>query len=391
MQVCVRKLGKVLDGLTAEAKERLLSYRWPGNYQELQNVLERAVVLSHGTQLEIPDELLSEGPKLGSYTLVRQLGSGAMGDVWLARHALLARPAAVKIIRKQALSGHPEQQNVLRKRFEQEAKATALLRSPHTVDLYDFGITEDGVFYYVMEYLEGLDLDTLVERFGSLPPERAVYLLLQATDSLSEAHNKDLVHRDLKPSNLHVSQVGLQSDFLKVLDFGLVKVEQESEAESTKVTQDGSATGTPAYMAPEMVLRNREIDERSDIYSLGCVAYWMLTGRLVFEGKTAMEMMFDHVRTIPVPPSKKIDTDVPGELDEVVLACLEKDPDKRPANTRELARRLSDCPMADRWTQKEASSWWETHSPLSELGPAASTPPSTSSESKAEPGPVREA
>jgi tRNA A-37 threonylcarbamoyl transferase component Bud32 len=302
--------------------------------------------------------------ELGMYQLKERIGAGGMGEVWKAEHTLLARPAAIKMIQPEKLrSSNGEPPATLRRRFELEAKATASLRSPHTVALYDFGITDNRVFYYVMEYLEGLDLDRLVQRFGPLVPERVVYLLQQAASSLSEAHQRRLIHRDLKPSNLHVGVMGLDTDFLKVLDFGLVKVETAYDAETTKLTQDGSTTGTPAFMAPELALRNRPIDERSDVYSLGCVAYWLLTGQLVFESASAMEMIVHHARAQPVPPSERTETEVPESLERTILACLEKDPDNRPQTMRDLSRRLVACDIEALWTQKRAQSWWSLHMP----------------------------
>ncbi len=302
--------------------------------------------------------------ELGMYQLKERIGAGGMGEVWKAEHTLLARPAAIKMIRTEKLdASNGETPTTLQRRFELEAKTTASLRSPHTVDLYDFGITDNKVFYYVMEYLEGLDLDSLVEGFGPLLPERVVYLLRQATSSLAEAHQRGLIHRDLKPSNLHVGVMGLEADFLKVLDFGLVKVEKDFDAETTKLTQEGSTTGTPAFMAPEIALKNRPIDERSDIYSLGCVAYWLLTGHLVFESESAMEMIVDHARTRPVPPSERTETQVPADLERIILSCLEKDPDDRPQNMRDLSQQLAASDIERSWTQERAESWWKLHVP----------------------------
>ena len=319
-----RSLGKVLDGLTDEAGERLLDYSWPGNVEELQSVLERAVVLASGTKLDIPEELLREGPKFGSYTLVRQLGAGAMGEVWLAKHSLLARPAAVKLIRKQAMEVDPEQQDALRARFQREARSTAGLRSPNTVELYDFGISEDGSFYYAMEYLTGLDLQRLVEMHGALPPARAIHLLAQACLSLAEAHEAGLVHRDIKPSNLFTCQLGTVRDVLKVLDFGVVRLTQ---GEDHLVTATGQLSGTPASMAPELV-QGAPADPAADIYGLGCVAYWLLTGKPVFEAPNAMALMMHHVTKTPEPPSAH-DSSIHAALDEIVLRCLAKNPEER--------------------------------------------------------------
>lgn len=351
-----RSLGKVLDGLTDEAGERLLEYSWPGNVVELQSVLERAVVLANGTQLDIPVELLREGPKLGSYTLVRQLGSGAMGEVWLARHAMLARPAAVKLIRKQAMEVEAKQQEALRGRFQREARATARLRSPNTVELYDFGVSDDGSFYYVMEHLTGFDLQKLVEKYGPLQPARAIHLLGQACLSLAEAHEAGLIHRDIKPSNLFTCKLGSVSDIVKVLDFGVVRL---AKGQDHLVTATGQLSGTPATMAPEL-MAGTQADSTADIYGLGCVAYWLLTGHLVFEAPSLMALLMQHATKAPEPPSMH-NSSVPSELDEIVLCCLEKNPEDRPVSVMDLRRRLSAVSLEQTWSENEADTWWAEH------------------------------
>ena len=353
-----RSLGKVLDGLTDAASKRLLNYSWPGNVEELQSVLERAVALANGTELQIPEELLCEGPKFGSYTLVRQLGSGAMGEVWLARHSLLARPAAVKLIRKQAMEVDPAQQDALRARFQREAQSTAGLRSPNTVELYDFGISEDGSFYYAMEYLTGLDLQRLVETYGALCPARAIHLLAQACLSLAEAHQAGLVHRDIKPSNLFTCQLGTVRDVLKVLDFGVVRLTQ---AQDHLVTATGQLSGTPASMAPELV-HGAHADPTADIYGLGCVAHWLLTGQPVFEAPNAMALIMQHVTKTPESPST-LNPAVPTQLDEIVLKCLAKTPEGRYSSALELREQLLEVPLEMTWHMQDATSWWEEHLP----------------------------
>ena len=220
----------------------LADYSWPGNLGELQSVVERAVVLATGTSVDIPTDLLREGRRVGSYTLERQLGSGAMGEVWLARHALLARPSAVKLIRQEALQANSSAREMLEQRFQREAQATSQLRSPHTVELYDFGVTEDGDFYYVMEYLNGVDLESLVTKYGPVEPARAVFLLCQACMSLGEAHSAGLVHRDVKPANLFACRLGPHFDFLKLLDFGIVRTTSDA---GQSVTSAGQLKGTP--------------------------------------------------------------------------------------------------------------------------------------------------
>jgi serine/threonine-protein kinase len=305
---------------------------------------------------------------LGSYQLDELLGRGGMGEVYSARHRLLHRPAAVKLIRPDTLSSRDgERADTIVARFKREAEAVSSLHSPHTIALYDFGVTDEGNLYYVMELLRGLDLDSLVEQFGPVRPPRAVHLLRQACHSLAEAHAGGLIHRDVKPANLYSCWVGLEADFVKVLDFGLVKPPAEQEAEQVRLTAPDLTTGTPAYMAPELALR-QDPDWRADIYSLGCVAYWLLTGRLVFDAPTPMKMMVQHIETRPLPPSRYSEFQIGADLDELVLACLEKDRRRRPSDARQLARRLAECEVGESWTPEVAERWWRAHLP--ELVPA---------------------
>src|SRR5499426_1171239 len=282
-----RRLGKVIDEVSPDSMRRLEAYTWPGNIRELRTVLERAVLVCKGTVLEVDAEQLNEALAVGSYRLVNQLASGGMGEIWLARHRLLVRPAAVKLIRHDVAPGDAREQFV--RRFEREAHVTAGLRSPHTVQLYDFGVTESGSFYYVMEYLDGLDLHRVVKLFGPQPPERVIMLLRQACRSLAEAHERGLVHRDIKPANLFVTRLGTEFDYLKVLDFGVVK-EQQSSQDATMLSNQGMVQGTPAFMPPEIVMGEARIDGRADLYSLACTAYWVLTGTPVFEANTPAQM-----------------------------------------------------------------------------------------------------
>jgi serine/threonine-protein kinase len=225
----------------------------------------------------------------------------------------------------------------------------------------------DGSFYYVMELLEGMDLDAFVEQYGPQSAARTVHLLRQVCASLAEAHAKGLVHRDIKPRNLMLCRLGYSFDFMKVLDFGLVKIGRGEI--DTKLTMNGVTTGTPAYMAPEIALGGENVDARADIYALGCVAYWLLTGRLVFESGSAVEMALAHVRETPVPPSQRTELPVPGALDRVILACLEKDPHKRPQTVRDLDRMLAACDSGDSWTAEHAEQWWRRHLPSASLTP----------------------
>jgi serine/threonine-protein kinase len=294
--------------------------------------------------------------RLGSYELEMLLGRGGMGEVWRARHYLLTRSAAIKVIRPDALGKSAERRTIALARFEREARATASLRSPHTVQVYDFGVSDTGAFYYVMELLEGLDAAELVRRFGPQPIGRVVHLLRQVCDSLGEAHAAGLVHRDIKPSNIHVGRYGRTFDFVKVLDFGLVAPFDPGQ---TRLTSELAITGTPAFMAPEQTLRTTQIDARSDLYALGCVAYWLLTGRQVFEG-TAIGMLSAHVGSTPVPPSRRVGRPIPESLERLVLACLEKDPNQRPQTADVMAAALDELTTYP-WTQDDARQWWHQH------------------------------
>ena len=308
----------------------------------------------------------------GSYRLVAPLGHGGMGEVWRAEHRFLARPAAVKVIRPEMLgAADDEERRATLRRFEREAQATALLRSPHTIQLYDFGVTDEGAFYYVMELLEGFDLETLVERFGPLPWPRAVHLLGQLCDSLSEAHERGMIHRDIKPANVYVCSYGQARDFVKVLDFGLVKSREEPEPGEggasapgdSGATCAGTMAGTPSCMAPEQVTGDHPLDARTDLYGVGCVAYWMLTGGPVFEGATPWAVILQHMRDRPMPVSARAAQSIPPRLEAIVLACLEKGPDRRPASARALAMELASCRGMETWSEEDALAWWQEHAP----------------------------
>ena len=307
---------------------------------------------------------LREAQELGSYQLVELLGRGGMGEVWRAEHRLLARNAAVKLVRPERLgSGGPEDALVIRRRFEREAQATAALGSPHTINVFDYGVTDEGTFYYVMELLSGRDLESLVREFGPVPADRVVFLLRQACHSLAEAHARGLVHRDIKPANIYVCRMGLEYGFVKVLDFGLVKLRRRGPVRQTLTSMVDHTTGTPAYMAPEIILGEVNIDRRADVYALGCVAYYLLTGQLVFEGDTAMKVMLQHVQDAPIPPSQRSELYIPHELDELVLACLQKDPKQRPQSAEQLLAMAWQCRTCETWDQDKARSWWEMHLP----------------------------
>ena len=304
-----------------------------------------------------------EASEMGFYRLTKRIGSGGMGEVWLAEHHRLVRPAVIKLIRPGMLEEEDSQaaRRTVR-RFEREAQATAALRSPHTVELYDFGVTNDQIFYYVMEFLNGIDLATLVKKHGPVPPPRTVHLLQQACESLAEAHHNQFIHRDVKPANIFVCHMGLSYDFIKVLDFGLVKT-QTNGGLNTELTMEGMTTGTPAFMAPELAMGEGKVDARSDIYALGCVGYWLLTGQLVFQRESPLAMIVDHVNELAVPPSQRTENEIPEQLDRVVLKCLEKDSSQRFQTTMELAEALSACVQPHEWDRRQAESWWKLHYP----------------------------
>jgi serine/threonine-protein kinase len=309
---------------------------------------------------------VSKARRLGSYQLSEKIGEGGMGEVWKANHRMLARPAAVKLIRPESLGRNGETASVstIMRRFEREAQATAMLTSPHSIMLYDFGIAEDGVFYYVMELLEGRDLKSLVQERGPMPAERTVHFLRAACNSLADAHDRGLIHRDIKPANLFTCRRGRDFDFIKVLDFGLVKSVTDGGETITQLTGTNATSGTPGFMAPEMVTGEAPVDGRADIYALGCVGYWLLSGQLVFNGKSPMSILVQHVKEEPAPVSTRTEIDVPPRLEEILHACLEKHPDDRPASARALGAMLADLAATlPAWTQERAESWWKTNLP----------------------------
>jgi eukaryotic-like serine/threonine-protein kinase len=302
--------------------------------------------------------------QLGSYRLENRLGEGGMGEVWKASHLLLARPAAIKLIRSSVHVDGVGRSDDMRRRFEREAQVIARLRSPHTVTLFDFGVSEEGSFYYVMELLDGVDTDTVIRRFGPLPAERVVHILRQTCHSLSEAESCGLVHRDIKPANIFLCRYGEDYDFVKVLDFGIAKVAHDERSDTqTAMTIANMVQGTPAFIAPEQVLGGVDVDTRADIYSTGCVAYWLLTGQLVFSADTQMKHLLAHAYAMPEPPSARTDLRIPPDLDALVLACLAKDRDRRPASPRDLLQRLETVGLQEAWTDARAREWWEMHVP----------------------------
>jgi len=297
-----------------------------------------------------------EARQLDQYRLRNLLGAGGMGEVYLAEHQLLKRPCAIKLIRP----GKADDPRALA-RFELEVRATATLSHWNTVEIYDYGHTEDGTFYYVMEYLPGLSLAELLERFGRLPAERVIHLLAQTCEALAEAHGIGLVHRDLKPGNISAAYRGGLYDVAKLLDFGLVK--PLAADESLQLTLEGSITGSPLYMAPEQAMGEGEADARADIYSLGAVAYHLLCGVPPFRRDKALQVLMAHARDEVRPPSLECD-DIPPDLERVVMKCLEKRPEDRYQSASEVREALLRCAAAGKWTRTKAAQWWQQSDPL---------------------------
>jgi hypothetical protein len=298
---------------------------------------------------------VSDIRRLGQYTLEEKLGEGGMGVVYRASHAMLRRPTAIKLL-------HPDRAGAeASARFEREVQRTAMLTHPNTVTVFDYGRTTEGVFYYAMELLEGASLEEIVEVDGPQPVERVIHLLEQAAGSLAEAHGAGLIHRDIKPGNILVVDRGGISDLVKVVDFGLVKDLRAGGAEDATLSSENSITGTPHYMAPETVTAPDSVDARTDIYALGAVGYWLLTGTHVFRGNTVMEVLAHHVHSTPEPPSVRLGIAVERDLEKLLLACLSKKPEDRPESASALRERLRACYGAQRWTSHRAAEWWASH------------------------------
>jgi serine/threonine-protein kinase len=296
---------------------------------------------------------VSEARHLGQYTLQERLGEGGMGVVYRAQHAMLRRPTAIKLLRPDKAGA----QSLAR--FEREVQLTAQLSHPNTVSVFDYGRTPDGVFYYAMEYLEGINLETLVREFGPQDPGRVVHILRQVAGSLAEAHGVGLVHRDVKPANIILCQRGGVPDVAKVVDFGLAK--DLEGAASTALTRATDITGTPMYLAPEAITDPELVDGRSDLYALGAVGYYLLAGAHVFEGGTLVEVCSHHLRTPPVAPSVRLGRPLPPDLESVILSCLEKDPVRRPPTADAVSTHLAMCVGVDEWGESRAREWWERH------------------------------
>jgi eukaryotic-like serine/threonine-protein kinase len=292
-----------------------------------------------------------EARQMGQYRLLRPLGKGGMGEVYLAEHLLLKRPCAIKLIRPDR-TGDPG----ALARFEREVQSTARLTHWNTIEIFDYGRAEDGTFYYVMEYLPGMNLDDLIEMHGPMPPGRAIYLLTQACDALQEAHEHGLVHRDIKPGNVFAARRGGAFDVTKLLDFGLVRSEQQL---NVKLTYEGVVTGSPQFMSPEQA-RGDAVDERGDIYSLGGVAYFLLTGRPPFEAPTPIKLILAHAQNT-VTPLRELNPGLPADLEQVILRCLAKDPQDRFQNVQELRQALHECRDSGTWSRELAEQWWRAH------------------------------
>lgn len=301
-----------------------------------------------------------QAQRLGNYLIERELGHGGMGTVYLAQHALICRPTAVKVM--QAPVG--ESQTALA-RFEQEVRLSAHLTHPNTISIYDYGRTGDNVFYYAMEYLDGMDLQAFVERFGPLSPARVIYVLLQVCGSLAEAHVRGIVHRDIKPSNIFLTQRGGLCDYVKVLDFGLAK--KVTTGDSSGLTKAGILFGTPRYIAPEAIYGQEPSDARADLYNLGGVAYWLLTGQPPFTSDSSLELIVDHAKTIPLRPAEVCETPLPAALDDIVMKCLKKKPEERFGSAEELAEALRQVNIDTPWSESKAREWWELHNLLEEM------------------------
>ena len=300
-----------------------------------------------------------QAKQLGNYVIRKELGQGGMGKVYLAEHALICRLTAVKVLEAQDADSQVSLQ-----RFEQEVQLSAHLTHPNTISIYDYGRSGSNVFFYAMEYLSGLDLQAFVERFGPMEPARVAYILEQVCGSLAEAHAQGIIHRDIKPSNIFLSQRGGICDFVKVLDFGLAK--QVKTSNEAGLTKTGILFGTPRYIAPEAIYGNKKNDARADLYNLGGVAYWLLTGQPPFASSSSVELLIDHVKTVPERPSTLCEVPIPAELDDIIMKCLQKKPDDRFQCALELKTALARLPLPEPWDEQKAQNWWELHGLLSE-------------------------
>ncbi|MBC7819913.1 MAG: serine/threonine protein kinase, partial [Planctomycetaceae bacterium] len=303
--------------------------------------------------------------RLGQYTLQEKLGEGGMGVVYRAKHAMLHRPTAVKFLD----AAKTNEKSIAK--FELEVQLTSQLNHPNTIAIFDYGRTPEGVFYYAMEYLDGLNLQDLVHRHGPLPEGRVIHLLKQVCGSLAEAHSIGLIHRDVKPANILLNVRGGMFDVVKLLDFGLVKVMDSASA--ALATKPGKVVGTPYYMSPEMYQSPDTIDARSDLYAVGAVGYFLLTGTPPFRGESVKEILNHHVKTAPEPPSQRLGQPVSPELEQLLLRCLSKSAADRPATAIEMIAELDRVPSANSWTESDARHWWRRYIPHLETNSPSET------------------
>lgn len=308
-----------------------------------------------------------EAKHLGQYRLEQRLGAGAMGVVYKGHHAMLRRPTAIKMLNIDKVNETSIQ------RFEREVQITCKLNNPNTVAIYDYGRTPEGVFYYAMEYLDGIDLQALVEKYGPQPEGRVIQILKAICSSLYEAHSLGLVHRDIKPANVMLNRRGGEADVVKVLDFGLVRALDEAK----QVQQSGGLTGTPLYMSPEAIQTPDLVDARSDLYAVGAIGYFLITGQPVFNARSLVELCQQHVTSLPDSPSQRLGRPVSTELECALLTCLEKTRAKRPQTARDLSTLLDRAPTAGEWTLDDAETWWGRHERAQAASPATSAPSGT--------------
>jgi hypothetical protein len=294
---------------------------------------------------------IREVGRLGQYTLVEKIGEGGMGVVYRAKHAMLRRPAAIKLL----LAGRASEKDVVR--FEREVQLTSLLAHPNTISIFDFGRTAEGAFYYVMEYLDGFDLELLIQEEGPIESGRVLRILAQVSGALSEAHGLGLIHRDIKPANIILTERIDQPDVVKVVDFGLVRTLEHATSDPT-ITTTNAITGTPMYLAPEAISAPDSVDGRSDLYALGCVGYFLLTGKPVFESASVVEVLSKHLLEAPVPPSKRLGRPVSADLEALILACLAKAPEQRPASASALRDALLACSDVASVDNAALQRWW---------------------------------
>lgn len=307
-------------------------------------------------------ESVGKAQQLGQYVIEKKLGAGGMGEVYLASHTLLRRPTAVKLLPPERAG----EKTVAR--FEREVRATSRLTHPNTVSIFDYGRTREGIFYYAMEYLEGMDLQHVVQHHGPLPAGRVIHILMQIAGALSEAHAARLVHRDLKPANVFLCDRPGQHDTVKVLDFGLVKDCGGTERGAPQ-TELNALVGTPTYLSPESIHSPAEVDARSDLYAVGAIGYFLLTGRDVFQATSVVALCLAHLHEMPPRPSLRLGRELPGDLEDVVMSCLEKEPARRPASASALRKALLACDVPT-WSSDDADDWWQQRNTDAELASA---------------------